>query len=117
MEETLRDTAPYVNVNSLEPVLSVLGRIADALERIADNGGPLRPAANTRVNLETVAITLLTKHGPNAKQIAEDIGVPVTTLRRWKNFKAYYDAARADGLSRRHRGFNHGGGDIDGIDD
>jgi hypothetical protein len=92
-------------------------RLANAVEKLAETGRPMRPKERSRINLETMAIAKLTEHGANAKRIAEDIGVPTSTLRNWKNFRHYYNAAKTDGLMRRQRGFNHGNGIVDGVVD
>lgn len=102
-------------MSTFSELVATLNRLTDAVEKLAETGGPMRPKENARVNLETAAIALLTRHGANAKRIAQEIGIPVTTLRSWKNFRHFYQAAKADGLMRRPRGFNHGNGIVDGV--
>jgi hypothetical protein len=62
------------------------------------------------------ALALLLTVGPNAKKIAREVGVPLSTLRGWPKFREHYSQLRAAGERAkrgRPRGRRAGGRDFE----
>jgi hypothetical protein len=57
---------------------------------------PIEPVRERRQILEPMAMAVLLTIGPNAKKIAEKVGVPRTTLLGWETFKAAYDKKKGE---------------------
>ena len=62
---------------------------------------PPIPRRSRRAELEPHAIRLLEEFGANRKRIAQQLGVPRTTLERWPNFERSLKLVRADDQHRR----------------
>lgn len=103
----------------IEQELSALLRSAAAGSSNSDKEAapPVSPSkADARKNKETLALAALLTIGPNATQIAKQIGVPRGTLLGWDTFREKYDAAKADAEARkigRQRGRRAGNGDFE----
>ena len=70
--------------------------------------------------LEQMAMALLLTIGPNAKKIAEKVGVPRTTLMSWETFKAAYDKKKGEAqaeMEKRRRRLKSADQDTDETDD
>jgi hypothetical protein len=64
---------------------------------------PLSPEREQKQILEPMAMALLLTIGPNAKQIAQKVGVPRTTLLSWPTFKAAYDKKKAEAATEKEK--------------
>ena len=77
----------------------ITGRKYPGDEEAADHDATITdPAPITLPDKETHAVSLLLdpRFGPNAKKIAEEIGVPRTTLISWPRFELAYRRMKAD---------------------
>jgi hypothetical protein len=106
-------------MSQADELLTMLGRIAMALEKIAEHrtGSVHDDGKPSRKDREDFAITMLLTNGPDASCIAKAIGVPRTTLLGWKRFRAAYNVAKQKGVEDRPRGFRSDCGSVDGIVD
>lgn len=88
--------------------------LGECRELIALRSDTKRPK---RMDLESRAIVLAsTMDSPNLSKIARELGVPRSTLQRWKHL-ARAISQRTGAVRSVRRGYNDGDGEIDGIDD